>query len=87
MSVSADVADQGTAKVQNTTVWVNGFLVGSCTTSVQPQQHSTCKVGKDVPCESLGSAPPYTVKVTVAFHDGSTYSSTGQATGQIAATC
>ncbi len=87
VTVSADVTDQGTAKVQNTTMWLNDYLVGSCNTIVQPQHHAICKIGKDVPCASLGSAPPYAIKVIVAFQDGKTYSTAGQVTSTIISSC
>ena len=87
VSVSADVADQGTVKVQNTTMWVNDYLAGSCSAAIQPGHHAMCKVGKDVPCASLGSAPPYSVKVVVGFQDGKTSSTSGQVTSTILSNC
>ena len=87
LGLSADIANHGTAKIENTTFAVNTVPMGSCTTAIQPGSQALCRVGQDLSC-NVYPAAPYAVKVTVEFQGGATDTTTTQLTiGELTVFC
>jgi len=86
LTASANIANHGTVKIENTTFTVNTVPLGSCTTVIQSGSQALCKTGEDVSCDNYPAAP-YAIKVTVVFLGGATYSSTTQITSTLTVDC
>jgi hypothetical protein len=86
MRASADIANHGSAKIENTTMTVNTVPMGTCTTVILPGSQTLCTFGQDLSCDNYPAAP-YAIKVTVDFLGGATYSSTTQITSTLTVPC